>query len=91
MLLQIKARHFKDTNYCIGLCAIDKAILDIVPKGTKVVELVTRVAVNGRELEHACYGVSDFRDDKDVAIAAGYDDTVIREIAIPGLERFIQL
>lgn len=81
--LNLLARHFKDTEFICD-CAIDKAAKEHF--NTECLENVSYLAVNrGGYLEifrHDKYGVISFKEDMNLATAAGFDDTIIRTIKL---------
>lgn len=96
MRLELKANHFKDTNYhgwgnfwgdrpqC-G-CAIDKALDEILP-GVNISEGGWLVRIDGRKYKHEDYTPQKFEEDKSKAYLANYDpNVVIRTIEIPDFE-----
>lgn len=109
MILQLKAKHFKHTNF-IGVssksnffdssdgsegdtcgCAIDKALSGIFGPESFISECIAFVNVNGQKYNHKYYESDDFDIDKARAIIANFDETIIREINIPGLKAPIEL
>lgn len=85
MNIILKAKHFKGTEFCTGLCAIEKAIIEqynVTPDDANGAEGVDEVLINGTDYEHKIYGVEDFDLDKEVAEEHGFDETEIRTIEL---------
>lgn len=83
--VQLLAKDFKGTDY-IGIkegCAIAKALMRMTGLPLEnVKEYVDRLRINDEEFHHAWYAGKDFTEDWTKAEAAGFDDTVIREIEL---------
>lgn len=90
MKLELKAKHFKNTEYLNfkkgHYCAIEKALKTLLPKNTSVIEGATEVGIDGVDYKHAEYDYPHFSADKDLAKTHNYDNTIIRVINIPKLK-----
>jgi hypothetical protein len=92
MILKLRARHFKDTEFCgkhngKGPCAIEKALHEIF-KNTLINECFDRVYVGGLDNRHyhERYDSETFHADQKQAEILNYSEDVIREINIPTLQ-----
>jgi len=83
ILLNLLARHFKDTNYVCN-CAIEKAAEEMLKE--HVTEHVDSLCIHKHdgivEYNHEWYGRALFNADADNAANANFDDTIIRTIEL---------
>lgn len=95
MILQLKARHFKDANFVHPCtCAISLAANEVVQQGYAIEEWITEISVHNGDchvdiFNHKHYGIDLFHKDYRLAEKAAFDDTVIRGIRIKGLEKYV--
>lgn len=82
MILQLKAKHFKDTEFCSSRqCAIAKAAKEKFPEAD-VWERIYFIEINDVIHEHDYYGIDAFNYDLNTASSHSFDETVIREIEL---------
>lgn len=83
--LIVKAKHFKDTEFCpcFGLCALEKAAAEQFKDGDmEWKEGVYDIRIHGIKYYHELYGCAMFSNDLERAKVNGFDETVIREVEL---------
>lgn len=90
IVLKLKAKHFKNTNFIgkagnqdvsINGCAIEKAAAEFF-KTERVSEYVHSLKVENTEYSHIFYGESIFIIDKNKAKDSKHPNKIIREIEL---------
>lgn len=81
MLLQLKAKHFKDTKFVdYTACPIAEAFKD--QTGLDAIEAIFYLVSNHHIFNHEKYDYDNFLYDRVQANVYGFNDTVIREIEL---------
>lgn len=81
MLLQVKAKHFKDTIFSdCEKCAIANAFKE--QTGLKCVEYVNQLDCGDENFSHELYDYNIYKNDLVKAKACKFDNTIIREIEL---------
>ena len=82
--LKLTARHFRNTEFCIGKCAIEKALEEKFNRPCIESIYIARVGRYGAKgtvrYWHDSYGRSSFDKDKKRAHRLGYRNIIIRQI-----------
>lgn len=86
MILQLKAKHFKNTNYDdIESCAVAKALKETMPqKQTSSGATHVTIGLDTYNLVPAYLSLT-FKEDQQKARQLVFDETIIREIEIAEL------
>lgn len=78
--LELKAKHFKDTEFYDNECAIAKAFTELT--GIKPLMGFSFVETPDMEYQFPWYGSDSFKEDKSMAENLNFDESVIRTIEL---------
>jgi len=80
ILLGLKAIDFKGTDFCLGRCAIERALDRNYPELSSAEGVIT-AKIDGVEYSHERYGMNRFATDKALASTLT-DEEIVRVITL---------